>query len=397
MAKAGALSSSAKRRICNIEEVERQFRTLAENIPAMVMRFDADLHCTYANPFVEKYTGFKAAELLGRTTREMGMFQKPAPLWDVALGGVFRTGCAAIEEFVFDTPKGERRFEMRLLPEVASDASTPSVLAVARDITAQASAGQSIGASENGEHQRSETALQEAQLELAHLTRLNTMGEFAASIAHEINQLLAAMVANADAGLHWLHTRPANLDEARECVEGIIRAGVRAGEVIQGIRGLARKRAMQLAPLRMNDVIEEVIVLARGEVERKRAVLKAELAPDLPLVLGNRVQLEQVLLNLMLNGMEAMSEVRPEQRRLVVGSGPGDSGVVVYVRDRGAGIRAEVMQNIYKSFFTTKPGGTGVGLSISRTIVEAHHGRLWATPNKERGMTFSFSIPEAGQ
>ena len=248
------------------------------------------------------------------------------------------------------------------------------------------------------ERKRAESALQEAQAELAHVTRLSTMGEFAASIAHEVNQPLAAIVANGDACLRWLNAEPADLDEARESVKQVMRDANRAAEVIKGVRELAKKSALHLAPLSMNELIAEVLALARGEIQRNRVLLKTDLTPNLPFVLGDRVQLEQVLLNLILNGMEAMLGVAPGQRCLIVGTRAGEpDGVVVYVRDCGAGISAEVMQNIFKPFFTTKPGGTGVGLAISRSIVEAHHGRLWTTRNEERGMTFSFSVPAVRQ
>jgi signal transduction histidine kinase/ligand-binding sensor domain-containing protein len=244
------------------------------------------------------------------------------------------------------------------------------------------------------ERKRAEDALRKAQAELARVNRVSTMGELTASLAHEINQPLAAIVANGEACLRWLKAEPANVDEARESARKIIRDGSRAGEVIKGIRGLARKSALQLAPLSINELIEEVIALTHGEIQRNQVLLKTELTPDLPGVLGDRVQLEQVVLNLILNGMEAMSELALEQRSLVVGSGRSDAnGVLVYVRDCGAGISADAMQSIFKPFFTTKPGGTGMGLSISRSIVEAHGGRLWAAPNDDRGVTFSFSIP----
>jgi PAS domain S-box-containing protein len=248
------------------------------------------------------------------------------------------------------------------------------------------------------ERKRAESALQEAQAELTHVTRLTAMGELAASIAHEVTQPLTAIVANGDACVRWLNSEPAELDQARESVKRVIRDANRAGEVIKGVRELAKKSAMELAPLSMNELIAEVIALARGEIQRNRAVLSTVLTPHLPFVLGDRVQLAQVLLNLLLNAMEAMLNVAPGRRGLVVGSEIGEAdGVVVYVRDCGPGISTQVMQNIFKPFFSTKPGGTGVGLSISKSIVEAHHGRLWTTTNLERGMTFSFSIPAVRQ
>jgi PAS domain S-box-containing protein len=250
---------------------------------------------------------------------------------------------------------------------------------VARDIT---------------ERQRAEEALREAQAELAHVTRMATLGELAASIAHEINQPLAGVVTNGQACLRWLGREVPDLAEARAAVERIIRDGNRAGEVIARIRALVRKAAPQRARLAINDVIAEVIALADSELRRHGVALHTDLAAALPLVLGDRIQLQQVLLNLLLNGMEAMRTVTDRPRALIVRSQPEEAAAIrVGVQDVGPGVAPQDLERIFTAFVTTKPEGLGMGLAISRSIIEAHGGRLWATANDGPGATVQFTLP----
>jgi PAS domain S-box-containing protein len=244
------------------------------------------------------------------------------------------------------------------------------------------------------ERKRAEVALQKAQEELAHITRVTAMGELTSSIAHEVNQPLTAVVTNGSACLRWLASEPPNLDEARESVGRIIREGHRASEVITRIRSLVKKSAPEKAELDINAVIEEVVALVHPEVLRKQVLLRTELASDLLPVLGDRVQLQQVLLNLSLNGIEAMSAVTNRPRILSIKSQRHDSdGVLVAVQDSGLGIEAQNFAQLFDAFFTTKPDGMGMGLSISRSIIEAHAGRLWVTANDGWGATFQFILP----
>ena len=250
---------------------------------------------------------------------------------------------------------------------------------VARDIT---------------ERQRAEEALREAQAELAHVTRVATLGEFATSIAHEINQPLAGVVTNGQACLRWLGRAVPDLAEARAAVERIIRDGTRAGEVIARIRALVRKAAPQRTRLAMNEVIAEVLALAEGELRRHGVALYTDLAAALPLVLGDRIQLQQVLLNLLLNGMEALRGVTDRPRALIVRSQPEESAAIrVSVQDVGPGIPPQDLERIFTAFMTTKPEGLGIGLAVSRSIIEAHGGRLWATLNDGPGATVQFTLP----
>jgi PAS domain S-box-containing protein len=241
---------------------------------------------------------------------------------------------------------------------------------------------------------RAEEALHQAQAALAHVTRLMTMGELTASIAHEVNQPLAGVTTNANAGLRWLAREPPDLEEARACLQRIIRDGQRAGEVIARMRAFARKAAPQTARLALNDVIAEVLALVDGELRRHGVALHTDLAADLPPVRADRVQLQQVLLNLLLNGIEAMRGVTERPRALVVRSRKdGAEGVLVAVQDAGTGIAPQDLERVFTPFYTTKPAGLGLGLAISRSIIEAHGGRLWATSNDGPGATFQFTLP----
>jgi C4-dicarboxylate-specific signal transduction histidine kinase len=241
-------------------------------------------------------------------------------------------------------------------------------------------------------HQR-EVSLREAQTELAHVSRVTTMGEMAASIAHEVNQPLAGIVTNANAGLRWLAAELPNLNEAREAIRRIIRDGNRAGDVISRMRALFEKGRTAKERLNINEAIEEVVIFTHSEVRRNKVALRMELAADLPSVMGDRVQLQQVVVNLILNAIEAMSIVEDRERDLVIRTQRGEGDEVrVSVQDSGIGFDPQSAERIFDAFHTTKPGGLGMGLSISRSIVESHGGRLWAVSNDGPGATFQFTL-----
>lgn len=245
----------------------------------------------------------------------------------------------------------------------------------------------------NEERRRTEETLRKSQAELAHVTRVMTMGEMAASIAHEINQPLAAVVNNASACVRWLNADSPNLNEAREAARRIIRDGNRASEVIQRIRAFLRKSDTEKIELDLNKTIQEIVSLMHKEAQSHNITLRSDLDVDLPRVRGDRVQLQQVILNLLMNGIEAMTTVTNRPRELLIGSGVSETDkVLVYVRDVGIGIGSKNGDSIFDPFFTTKRNGMGMGLAISRSIVEAHGGQLWAEPNKEFGTTFQFTI-----
>jgi C4-dicarboxylate-specific signal transduction histidine kinase len=236
--------------------------------------------------------------------------------------------------------------------------------------------------------------MREAQTALTHVSRVTTVGELAASIAHELNQPLTGVVTNSNACLRWLSNDPPNLNEGREAVMRILRDGTRAADVITRIRSLLRKTKAELATMDINDAIQEVIALIQPEVRKNGVKLRIHLDPALPPVQGDRVLLQQVILNLLINAIEAMASVDRDDRKLqMISRRMEPATVLVAVRDSGPGFGKHSFEDISKSFFTTKQGGMGMGLSISRSIVKNHGGRLWAEPNPDRGATFQFTLP----
>jgi C4-dicarboxylate-specific signal transduction histidine kinase len=241
-------------------------------------------------------------------------------------------------------------------------------------------------------------ALHEAQMKLAHFNRVTTMGQLAASIAHEIRQPLAVIAGSALAASRWLGTQPPNLDEAQAALGLIGEAGHRANEFVDRIRNLIKKAPPQKDSLEINEAIREVIALTHGELEKNRVLLQTQLAEDLPVIQGDRVQLEQVILNLVINAVEAMSGVSAGSRQLLIRTGKDASGgVLVVVQDSGPGVSPESFDRLFDAFYTTKPSGMGMGLSICRSIIEAHDGRLWAVPHEGPGATFQFTLPIDGE
>jgi len=243
------------------------------------------------------------------------------------------------------------------------------------------------------ELRQKEISLREAQTELAHVSRVTTMGELAASIAHEVKQPLAGIVTNANASLRWLASELPNLKEAREAIGRIIRDGNRANDVVTRMRALFKKAYTAKERFDINDAIEEVAILTQREARRNQVALRIEPAADLPTVTGDRVQLQQVVMNLILNGIEAMSTIEDRERDLVIRTQRGEGDEVrVAVQDSGIGFDPRSAERMFDAFHTTKPGGLGMGLSISRSIVESHGGRLWAVPNDGPGATFQFTF-----
>jgi C4-dicarboxylate-specific signal transduction histidine kinase len=244
------------------------------------------------------------------------------------------------------------------------------------------------------ERRRAEEARLDAQNNLAHANRVTAMGQLAASIAHEVNQPIAATVTNARAALRWLDRRPPNLDEARQALARIAKDGNRAAEVIDEIRALIKKAPPRKDRLEINGAIREVIALTRGEAVKNGVSVRTELVDGLPLIQGDRVQLQQVTLNLIINAVEAMSGVSQRARELLISTRKAESdGVLVAVRDSGPGLAPATLERLFESFYTTKPGGLGLGLSICRSIIEVHGGRLWACANVPCGAVFQFTVP----
>jgi PAS domain S-box-containing protein len=244
------------------------------------------------------------------------------------------------------------------------------------------------------EARKAQEALADAQAQLAHANRVATLGELAASIAHDVNQPLAAIVANGDANLRWLDRPLPEIDAVRQGVEQMIADAGRASNVVNRIRALARKNESERLPLDVNDVINDVIKLVGREIVSHQVSLRRGLAAALPPVLGDRVQLQQVIINLMINGIQAMAEIDNRARSLLIRSDHDQSGqVLVSVQDSGNGIDPANANRLFDAFYTTKPSGMGMGLSICRSIIEGHGGRIWASNHSGTGAVFQFTLP----
>jgi C4-dicarboxylate-specific signal transduction histidine kinase len=243
-----------------------------------------------------------------------------------------------------------------------------------------------------------ERAVYEARAQLAHVARVTALGELTASIAHEVNQPLAATVINGNASLRWLSANPPNLDETRQAIERIVKDANRAGDIIARVRALAKRSPPQKVLFNINQTLSEIVTLTASEMQRNRIELHPDFQSDLPLILGDQVQLQQVILNLILNAIEALSKVHDGPRDLFVSSAKeGSLAVQVTVRDSGAGLELEKLDQLFNAFYTTKADGMGMGLTISRTIVDSHGGHILAMPNQPRGAIFQFTLPIAGQ
>jgi PAS domain S-box-containing protein len=327
------------------------------------------------------------------TYRIFGYDKASSPTIDLVLQRIHPNDLALVQRALDRVSGGSKDFDLEhrlLMP----DGSVKHVHAVGRAVKEVSGRIELIGAvTDITERKRAEDAMRQAQAELAHVTRVTTLGELTASIAHEVNQPLAAIVTNGEACLRFLNRGEPDLNEVRGAVVCMIDDSRRAGEVIQHVRALGRKSDLQMADLDINGLIEEVILLVHREVRDHGVSLRRELSPVPTPVLGDRVQLQQVIINLVMNGMEAMAAVADRPRDLLIRSRQEADQVLVAVKDSGVGIAPENVDRLFSSFFTTKSNGMGMGLTISRTIIEAHGGRLWATANVPQGAVFQFSLP----
>ena len=348
-----------------------------ESSPDSISIVGRDYRYQRVNPVFARFWGMPAENIVGmQVTDLMGRenFERRVKNLD---------RCFAGEEVSFAdwfaTPHGRKYRAISYSPLRPDLQRVEAALVIARDLT---------------EHVLASEALREAQMQLAHVNRVTTMGQLAASIAHEVNQPLAAAVTNAYAALRWLGAQPPDVEEGRQALGYIIKDGRRASEVIDRIRGLIKKAPARNDPLDINEVVLEVIALTRSEALRNGVSLQSQLANGLPLVQGDRIQLQQVMLNLIVNAIEATSSTSEGSRELLISTGKdGSDAVLVVVRDSGPGLDPEGLGRLFDALYTTKPGGMGMGLSICRSIIEAHGGRIWATANVPQGAVFQFILP----
>jgi PAS domain S-box-containing protein len=343
------------------------------------------------NPAAERTFGYHRDEVVGKRLADVII---PPSLREAHRQGLARylaTGEARVLGRRIEMPAiraDGSEFPVELtITRIPTD-GPPSFTGYLRDITERKQSEMEL--------RQTEAHLRKAQAELAHVTRVTTMGELAASIAHEVNQPIAGVVINSNACLLWLERvkeDSVNVTEVRETLNRIIRDGERAGEIVARIRALFKKAEPAKEPFDLNEAIREILLLARSEMSKQRVALHLELADDLPPALGDKVQLQQVILNLILNGIDAMNTVEDRSRDLIIRTQCVEQGrMMVTVRDSGIGLDSSSMEKVFAAFHTTKPGGLGMGLSISRSIVENHHGRLWMTTHEGPGASFHFTL-----
>jgi PAS domain S-box-containing protein len=366
---------------------ERELRDLIEIMPAMAVAALPDGSRTFANRRWTEYTGLSAEDTEGsgwKASIHPEDFERWLKLWRscVAKGQPFED-----EARFRRASDGEYRwFWTRGVPLRDEQGNIAGWFGLGVDIQDRKTAEE--------ERERAEHALQTAQAELAHVTRVTTLGEMSASIAHEVNQPLAAIITNAQATLRLLSRDVPDIQDARAGIAEAIKDAHRASEVLRRIRDFSKKAQPQMMQLKVNDVVEEAVKLIRQEALRHGVTIRSEFASGLPPVRGDRIQLQQVIVNVAVNGMEAMTSVQDRERVLVVRTQRDQSDrILVAVADTGVGIEPENLNRVFGAFHTTKPGGLGMGLTICRSIIEAHGGRLWAEANVPRGAIFRFTVP----
>jgi PAS domain S-box-containing protein len=376
-----------KRAEAELRESEQNYRMLFESIDegfcTIEVLFDknekpVDYRFLQISPSFERQTGIKNA--VGRQMREIAPQHEEH--WFEIYGRIALTG----EPMRFENEAKQLGRWYDVYAFRVEDPERKRVGILFNDITERKRA--------EAEARDSERRYREVQTELAHASRVATMGQLTASIAHEINQPIGAVVNNAQAALNWLGAQPPDLDEVRQTLGEIVNDGMRAGDVISWIRALVKKEPPRREEMAINEAVLEVITLTHGEVVKNAVSVRTQLAEGLPLILADRVQLRQVVLNLIINAVEAMSRVGQESRELLISTGSdGLNGVLVSLRDSGPGLDPASLKHLFNSFYATKSSGMGMGLSICRSIVEAHGGRIWASANDPRGAVFQFTLP----
>ena len=365
-----------KRTQDTLRETQRLIQAIFDNSSAVIHVKDLNGHLLLVNRKFEEVVGLRSEEILGKTSFDL--FPRNATIYHAGDRQVIETGSASETEEILTTDRGDRTF-LTTKSLLSNENGEPYALfGISAEIT---------------DRKKAESDLRQMQAALAHLNRVMTVGELTTSIAHEINQPLAAIVMNGNAALRWLALDPPNIAKARDSAELIIRDGDRAGHVIAHIRSLLKKAPPSKTLLDVNEFVLEVVDLTQSEIVRNSVRFSVDLAGNLPTVPGDRIQLQQVMLNLIANAIEAMSVIQDRQRSLIIATDILNNAVRVAVTDNGPGIDTQTAQHLFNAFASTKPEGMGMGLAISRSIIEAHGGRLWTEPNDESGATFRFTLP----
>jgi len=332
---------------------------------------------TYWNRGAEKLYGWTAQEALGKNSRYLTRTSLPAPY-------------EQIRQQLFET--GHWEGELVHYKRDGTNITVASRWSLQRDERGVPAA--ILESNTNIEDRKvAQEKLMHAQSELAHVVRVSTLGELTASIAHEVNQPLAAIVTSGEACLRWLANGTEHIDRVKLGLERIIQNGQRASDVVRRLRALAKKDDFKRADLDLNEIIEDTLPLVQREILRNRISLTLTLAPNMPLIQGDRIHLQQVIINLLVNAIQAMSDVAHDRRLVIETTVNDEAKAVVSVRDNGHGFAPDQQNRLFGAFFTTKTNGMGMGLSISRSIIDAHGGRIWASLNEDGGATFRFCIP----
>jgi len=356
---------------------EARFRSLIEYSSDLILILDSEAIVRYVSPSSLRVAGRSQEELLGKCLFDFLAFEDISKMRDT-LSATHTESRPAIE-VGFRRPDGSMAVIEVLANNLLDEPAVAGVVVNARDITERKSAEEQL------------KKLHQLEADLAYMNRVSVMGELAASLAHEIKQPIAAAATNAKTGLRWLQREPSDIGEAREALSRIVKDVSRAADIIDRNRSLYRRGIPQREMVNLNELIREMTALLRDAANRHFISMRADLDESLPTIAADRVQMQQVLMNLMLNGIEAMKDTSGE---LTVRSGKSDDGqILLSVSDLGVGLPAEKIDQVFDAFFTTKTQGTGMGLSISRRIIESHGGRLWACANTGRGATFQFTIP----
>jgi PAS domain S-box-containing protein len=350
---------------------------------------------THTGSWVWEVGGKRALHLSGEWYRVYGFDPNDGlAAWEKRLQRIHPDDRARRQQIIDKaiTEKSEYDVEYRIL---LPDGAVRHIYSVGHPVSdASGDLVQFLGSSTDiTEHRRAEEALRQAQADLARISRVTTMGELTASLAHEVNQPIAAAVTDANTCLRWLNRENPDLEEARQAASRVVKDATRAAEVISRTRLLFKKGSLQWELVDMNEIIREMLAWMISDMSRRSIAVRLELGEDLPQIIGDRVQLQQVLMNLMVNGIDAMKD-SDGTRELAIKSRPGENGqILVSISDTGVGLPAEQADKIFNAFFTTKPNGTGMGLRISRSIIESHGGRLWASDNSPRGASFHLTLP----